>query len=63
VKVGDLIKHCGSKRTAIILDINMLQIKGNHEAYAKLLFSHETFTSQAPLKILQDCWEVLSEVR
>jgi len=61
MKVGDLIKHHKSGRTAIILGIHKLQIKGNSEAYVKLLFSRETFVSQAPLELVQDYWEVLSE--
>ena len=60
MKVGDLIKHNHSERTAIIVDIYQLRIKNSQRVYAKLLFSHEDCATKAPFDILQNRWEVIS---
>jgi predicted Na+-dependent transporter len=61
MKVGDLVKHTYSKRTAIIIEISIKKSglsKSMHEKYAKVLFSGDKHTYFVPLKILQDFWKV-----
>ena len=60
MKVGDLIKHIGSERVALIVGMYHLRVKGNNKKYARLLFSREEYVTEAPYDILQDRWEVIS---
>ena len=60
MKAGDLIKHKKVGRTGII--VNIFTFDHRWEKYAKVLFSGELTTSTAPLKILKENWEVISEI-
>jgi len=58
VKTGDLIKHKRNDTRAMITKV----FKGEKEMVATVLFSNETKLTTAPLKLLEDNWEVISEV-
>ena len=60
MKVGDLIKHISSERVALIVGMYHLRVKGNNKKYARLLFSRESYVTEAPYDILQVRWEVIS---
>jgi len=70
MKIGDLIKHKTAHTTAIILDVYMKEGLANPEGYltyppeeyAEVLFSSDAKTANAPFKLLQENWEVISEI-
>ena len=64
MKVGDLIKHKKVETIGIIIDIFMTgyELEYRSEEWAVVLFSDDSTTSRAPLKLLEDNWEVISEV-
>ena len=64
MKIGSLIKHKKADSTAIIVDIFMSghHLEYRNEEWAVVLFSDESTTSRAPLALLQDNWEVISEI-
>jgi hypothetical protein len=64
MKVGDLLKHKQNNRTAIIIGIfirELHELEYRHEECAEILFSGEHKTTRAPLKILENNWEVINE--
>ena len=57
---GDLIKH---KRRSDILGVIIKTFKGKKETLVTVLFSSGTKKMcTAPLKMLEDNWEVISEI-
>jgi hypothetical protein len=64
VKIGDLIKHKKVHTTGVILDIFMSghELEYRNEEWAVVLFSDDSVTSRAPLNLLRDNWEVISEI-
>ena len=64
MKVGDLIKHKKVDTTGIILSIFMStqHLEYRTEEYARVVFSGDLGTSSAPLKLLKENWEVISEI-
>tara|TARA_R110002020_G_scaffold464586_1_gene685384 strand:+ start:245 stop:439 length:195 start_codon:yes stop_codon:yes gene_type:complete len=64
MKVGDLIKHKNVDTTGIILSIFMSthHLEYRTEEYVKVIFSGDLGTSTAPLKLLKENWEVISEI-
>ena len=65
MKAGDLVKHKRSGRTALIIDIFMLEahnLEYRHEEYVKVLFSGEHAPSKAPLQLLKKNWEIINEI-
>jgi len=64
VKIGDLVKHKKAETTGIILDIFMTEheLAYRNEEWAVVLFSDNSATSRAPLELLKDNWEVISEI-
>ena len=64
MKVGDLVKHKKVDTTGIILDIFMSghELEYRNEEWAVVLFSDNPTTSRAPLELLKDNWEVISEI-
>jgi|ETNvirnome_2_300_1030623.scaffolds.fasta_scaffold00818_10 hypothetical protein len=64
MKVGDLIKHNYAGTTGIILDIFMSEqhLEYRSEEYAKVVFSGDSSASTAPLKLIKENWEVISEI-
>jgi len=58
MKPGDLIKHKRSDTRAVVTKV----FKGKKEMVATVLFSNDIRLCTAPLKILEDNWEVISEV-
>jgi len=64
MKVGDLIRHKKVETTGIILDIFMTgyELEYRNEEWAVVLFSDASATSRAPLELLKDNWEVISEI-
>ena len=64
MKVGDLIKHKRVHTTGVILDIFMSghELEYRNEEWAVVLFSDDSVTSRAPLGLLKDNWEIISEI-
>ena len=70
MKIGDLIKHKTAHTTAIVLDIYMKEglddpegyLTYPPEEYAEVLFSSDALSTRAPFKLLQENWEVISEI-
>ena len=64
MKIGNLIKHKKAETTAIIVDIFMSghELEYRNEEWAVVLFSDEATTSRAPLALLKDNWEIISEI-
>ena len=64
MKIGDLIKHKKVRTTGVILDIFMSghELEYRNEEWAVVLFSDNSATSRAPLELLKDNWEVISEI-
>ena len=64
MKIGDLIKHKRVHTTGVILDIFMSghELEYRNEEWAVVLFSDDSVTSRAPLSLLRDNWEVISEI-
>jgi hypothetical protein len=64
MKIGDLIKHKNVRTTGIILDIFMSghELEYRNEEWAVVLFSDDSITSRAPLELLKDNWEIISEI-
>ena len=58
LKPGDLIKHKRADTRAVVTRV----FKGKKEMVATVLFSNEMNLCTAPLKLLQDNWEVISEI-
>tara|TARA_R110000824_G_scaffold1643_6_gene8158 strand:+ start:8463 stop:8639 length:177 start_codon:yes stop_codon:yes gene_type:complete len=58
MKPGDLIKHKRSDLLAVVTKI----FHGRKKMLATVFFSHEIKLSTASLKILEDNWEVISEI-
>ncbi len=60
MKVGDLIEHGKSKKTALIIkEIGPLEKTPHY--YYKLLWTEEGVTTFAPLNILLKLWRILNE--
>ena len=62
MKIGNLIKHKRSSRTAIILDIFLSKghkLEHRNTEHAKVLFSGDSTTTQAPFHLLKDNWEII----
>jgi len=64
MKIGDLVKHKCAGTTGIILDIFMSghELEYRNEEWAVVLFSDDSTTSRAPLELLKDNWEIISEI-
>ena len=64
MKVGDLIRHKKAETTGIILDIFLSghELEYRNEEWAVVLFSDNSTTSRAPLELLKDNWEIISEI-
>jgi len=61
VKVGDLIQHRKTKKSALIVkEIGPFEKKPYY--YYKILWSVEGTITTAPLEVLIKLWEVLDEV-
>jgi len=64
MKIGNLIKHKKNATTAVIVDIFMSghELEYRNEEWAVVLFSDHATTSRAPLELLKDNWEIISEI-
>jgi len=64
MKVGDLIKHKNVGTTGVVLSIFMptQHLEYRTEEYAKVIFSGDLIATTAPLKLLKENWEVISEI-
>ena len=58
MKAGDLIKHKRTDTRAVVAEV----FEGEKQTFATVLFSNEIKLCTAPLKILEDNWEVVSEI-
>ena len=64
MKIGDLIKHKNVETIGIILDIFIpnQQLEYRNEEYAKVMFSGDLNARTAPVKLIKENWEVISEI-
>ena len=65
MKIGDLIKHRHAETIGIILDVFMptqAALLEHRQEYARVIFSGDLESTTAPLKLLKENWEVISEI-
>ncbi|MAH46507.1 hypothetical protein CMI37_11785 [Candidatus Pacearchaeota archaeon] len=71
MKIGDLVKHKETNKTALILDIYTIEHASMkfelnpgpiQEEYVHVLFSGDSSPARAPFKLLKENWEVVSEI-